>query len=110
MDRFPQEAFPRHQLAFLPQLKLEIPPHGRYDERQFHLRDVPSNTRSRSVTERDECSLLLFGQMFWVPAVRVEDFRIKGWIVGWIPDRREMVDCVGGDGEDGALGEMVIAD
>ena len=48
--------------------------------------------------------------MFWVPAVRVEDVRIKGWIVGGIPDGREMVYRVGGDGEDGALGEMVVAD
>ena len=48
--------------------------------------------------------------MFWVPAVRVKDVGIEGWIIGWIPDRREMVDCVGGDGEDGTLGEMMIAD
>ena len=48
--------------------------------------------------------------MFLVPAVRVEDVGIKGWIVGWIPGRREMVNCVGGYGEDGALGEMVVAD
>ena len=110
MDGFPQEAFPRHQLALLPQLELEIPPHGRYDERQFHLRDVPSDARSSSVAERDECPLLLFGQMFWVPTIRIEDVGIKGWIVGWIPDRREMVDRVGGDGEDGALGKIVVAD
>ena len=110
MDRFPQEAFPRHQLALLPQLELKIPRHSRYDERQFHLRDVPANARSRAVAERDESPLLLAGQMFWVPTVRVEDVGIKGWIVGRIPDRREMVDCVGRDGENGALGEMVVAD
>lgn len=48
--------------------------------------------------------------MLWVPAVGVEDIGIEGRIVGWVPDRGEVVDCVGGDGEDGALREVVVAD
>ena len=47
--------------------------------------------------------------MFWSPAVRVENVGVKCWVIGRVPDGGKMVDCVGGDGEDGALGEMVVA-
>ena len=48
--------------------------------------------------------------MLWMPAVRVEDFGVEGGIVGRVPDGGKVVDGVGGDGEDGALGEMVVVD
>lgn len=50
--------------------------------------------------------------MFRVPAVRVEEIRVERGVVvgGRVPDGGEVVDCVGGDGEDGALWEVVVAD
>ena len=60
-NRFPQEALPRHQFALLPQFEFKSPRHSRHDKSQFHLRDVPSHARSRTVAERDECALLLLG-------------------------------------------------
>lgn len=109
-DRFPQKAFPGHQFPLLPQLEFESPRHGRHDQGQLHLRHIPTHARSWPVAERDECSFLLLGQVVWVPAVGVEDVRIEGRVVGGVPDGGEVVDRVGGDGEDGALGEMVVAD
>ena len=48
--------------------------------------------------------------MCGVPAVRVEGVGVEGGVVGGVPDGGEVVDCVGGDGEDGALGEVVGVD
>ena len=107
---FSQKPLPRHQIPLLPQLELEVPPHSRYNKRQFHLRDIPPNTRSRSIAERNESRLLLLSQVFRIPTVRVKDVGIEAWIVGRVPDRRKMVDRVGRDREDGALGKMVIED
>lgn len=50
--------------------------------------------------------------MFRVPAVGVKEIRVESGITvgGRIPDGGEVVDCVGRDGENGALWEVVVAD
>ena len=85
-SRLPQEAFPSHQLSPLPQFELKSSPNRSRDKRQFHLRDIPPYARSWSIRKRNERSLLLLGQVYWVPAVGVEEVGIEGGIVGGVPD------------------------
>lgn len=40
------------------QLKLIVPEHGRHNQRQLHLRDVPAHAGTGAVGERDERLLL----------------------------------------------------
>lgn len=110
LNRLPQKALTRPKPPLLPQLELIPPPHSRHNERKLHLRDVPSHTRPRPIRKRYERPFLLLCQVFRVPAVGVEEVGVEGGFVGGVPDGGEVVDGVGGDGEDGALWEVVVAD
>lgn len=102
--RLPQEPLPRLQRPLHPQLKLIMPPHRCHDKRQLHFRHVPPNASSGPVAKRDECCLLLIGQLAVFPALGPEAVGVGA------PDGVGVVNGVGRDGEDGVGGEVVAED
>lgn len=97
--RLPQKPLPRLH-PHLPQLKLIPPKHRPHYKRQLHLRHVPPHASPRPITKRDERILLLLAHV--PPSLGAELVRVGA------PDFLAVVDGVGGDGEHGAGGEVVV--
>ncbi len=80
-----------------------MPPHRSRNQRQFHLRDIPSDASPRPTAERDKRCFLLVGQLALFPALGAEAVGVGA------PDGFGVVDGVGRDGE-GGVGREVMAE
>lgn len=98
-QRLPQKPLPRLK-PLLPQFKLIPPEHRSDNKRQLHLGHVAAHARPGPVAERDKSVFLRLGH--GVPALGPEGVGVGA------PDGGRVVDGVGGDGEDGVCGEVVL--
>ena len=98
LQRLPQETLSSLQFLLI-QIEIISSESGSHNECQLHLRNIASDTRSRSMTERNESNLLPISQV--VPTIRVELVCIRSPDLLWVMDR------VCWDREDGVRGEML---
>jgi hypothetical protein len=88
--RLPQESLPSlHNILSQTDI-ISLDPSSS-DKSHLHLSQVPSNTRSRTVAEGDESSLLLISQS--LPPLRLELFSIR------TPNFSRVVNRISGDAE-----------
>ncbi len=46
-------------------------------------------------------------QVSLIPAIRIEEVRVESGVIGGVPDGGGVVDCIGGNRKDGALGKVM---